>query len=144
MWVSGDVVFFEQISREGFRCFQAGEGAGGSHRRNPRSRERVHNPMPQGFLRADNGKIDACLPCKGDDTCRVIVTSDADYLRNGGDAGVFRFHERIKPWFLFRSQNGLGDGVFPCAVADEQNTGHQEISFRFCLSDIGVHIEKRP
>ncbi len=92
--------------------------------------------MPQGFLRADNGEIDACLPCKRDDTCRVIVTSDADRLRNGGDAGIFRFHERIKLWFLFRSHDGLSDGVFPCAVADKQNMGHQGISFRFCRSNM--------
>ena len=56
--VSGDAVFFEQVSCEGLRCFQTGQGPGRSHRRDSRCREGIHDAVAQGILGTDDGEGD--------------------------------------------------------------------------------------
>ena len=90
--ISGDAVFFEEVSCEGFRCFQAGQDPGRSHGRDSRRREFIHDAVAQGILGSDDGELDPRLFGEGDDRFRFIVAADSDLCRKGGDAGVVGFH----------------------------------------------------
>ena len=140
--VSGDTVFFEQVPREGLRCFQTGEGAGRSHRRDSSRRECVYDAVAQRVLGADDGEGDAGLTGKSHDGLRLIVSAEADLLREGSDAGVVCFHEGIEAGVPFRAQNRLGDRVFPGPVADKKDMGHERVSFRCRFSRV-VHTYRK-
>ena len=77
--VAGDVVFADEVPREGFGCLESGELLFGSHGGDSCGRERIDDAQVQGVFRPDDGELAAVLLREGHDGRQILVGPDEGF-----------------------------------------------------------------
>jgi len=116
--ISGNIVFFQQISCESLRCFQSCQALCRTHGWNALIFQEIDNAVVQGIFRTYYREIDAVFPRELSDFLHVVIALYQYVIRKRRDAGIVGFHAGKEGGIVCRPLDRLRYYMLPGAVSD--------------------------